>query len=110
MLPPPRTPCGRTPARCTPRRPPTGPASPDRIQAKRVRLGQITARVPDEPVEALDAAAERFKRSRAGIVRQALERYPEDYDDLDVALALTGRSGHGLATYGPCCSTYPLGL
>ena len=49
-------------------------------------MSQITARVPDELVEALDAAAEKLKRSRADIVRQALERYLEDYDDLDVAL------------------------
>ncbi|MXZ31223.1 MAG: ribbon-helix-helix protein, CopG family, partial [Acidimicrobiia bacterium] len=45
-------------------------------------MGQITARVPDELVEALDAAAEGLKRSRADIIRQALERYLEDYDDL----------------------------
>ena len=49
-------------------------------------MSQITARVPDELVEALDAAAEELKRSRADIIRQALERYLEDYDDLEVAL------------------------
>ena len=49
-------------------------------------MSQITARVPDELVEALDAAAERLKRSRADIIRQALERYLEDYEDLEVAL------------------------
>lgn len=49
-------------------------------------MTQITARVPDELVEALDAAAEDLKRSRADIIRQALERYLEDYEDLDVAL------------------------
>ncbi len=49
-------------------------------------MSQITARVPSELVEALDAAAEDLKRSRADIIRQALERYLEDYDDLDVAL------------------------
>lgn len=49
-------------------------------------MSQITARVPDELVEALDAAAEDLKRSRADIIRQALERYLEDYDDLEVAL------------------------
>ena len=51
-----------------------------------VRMSQITARVPDELVEALDAAAAELKRSRADIIRQALERYLEDYDDLEVAL------------------------
>lgn len=49
-------------------------------------MNQITARVPDELVDALDAAAEELKRSRADIIRQALERYLEDYDDLEVAL------------------------
>ena len=49
-------------------------------------MSQITARVPDELVDALDAAAEELKRSRADIIRQALERYLEDYDDLEVAL------------------------
>ena len=49
-------------------------------------MSQITARVPDELVEALDAAAKNLKRSRADIIRHALERYLEDYDDLDVAL------------------------
>lgn len=49
-------------------------------------MTQITAQVPDELVEALDAAAEDLKRSRADIIPQALERYLEDYEDLDVAL------------------------
>ena len=47
---------------------------------------QITARLPDEMAEALDAAAARLQRSRASLVRQALERYLEDLDDLAVAL------------------------
>ena len=42
-------------------------------------------RVPAELVEALDAAAMELKRSRAEIVRQALESYLEDFDDLAVA-------------------------
>ena len=37
-------------------------------------------------VDALDAAAAQLKRSRAQVVREALERYLEDYDDLAVAL------------------------
>lgn len=49
-------------------------------------MQQITARVPDELVESLDRAAAALKRSRADIVRQALERYVEDFDDLAVAL------------------------
>ena len=49
-------------------------------------MTQITARVPDELAEALDAAAARLKRSRAAVVRQALERYVEDFDDLAAAV------------------------
>lgn len=49
-------------------------------------VSQITARVPRPVVEALDAAAAQLRRSRAQVVREALERYLEDYDDLAVAL------------------------
>ncbi len=49
-------------------------------------MQQITARVSDDLVQALDAAAAELKRSRADIVRQALERYLEDFDDLTVSL------------------------
>ena len=49
-------------------------------------MGQITARVPDALIGALDEAAAQLKRSRADIVRQALERYLEDFDDLAVAI------------------------
>ena len=49
-------------------------------------MSQITARVSSELVEALDSAAAGLKRSRADIIRQALERYLEDYEDLEVAL------------------------
>lgn len=49
-------------------------------------MAQVTARVPDELVAALDAASVQLKRSRADVIRQALERYLEDFDDLSVAL------------------------
>ncbi len=49
-------------------------------------MAQITARVPDTLVAALDAAARTLKRSRAEVVRQAVERYLEDFDDLSVAM------------------------
>lgn len=49
-------------------------------------MTQITARVSDTLVAALDAAARGLKRSRAEIVRRALERYLEDFDDLTVTL------------------------
>ena len=49
-------------------------------------MAQITARVSDEVAEALDAAAATLHRSRAEVIRQALESYLEDFDDLTVAL------------------------
>lgn len=47
---------------------------------------QVTARVPDSVIETLDAAAAELKRSRADVIRQALERYVEDYLDVGIAL------------------------
>ncbi len=49
-------------------------------------MNQITARISDELVETLDAVAQDLRRSRADVVRQALEHYLEDYSDLKVAL------------------------
>ena len=49
-------------------------------------MGRISASVPDELVKALDSAASELKRSRADIIRSALEQYLEDFDDLTVAL------------------------
>lgn len=47
---------------------------------------QITVRLPDPVVAALDAAASRVNRSRAEIVRRAVESYLEDFDDITVAI------------------------
>ena len=47
---------------------------------------QITARLPNAVVSALDATARRLRCSRAEIVRRAVERYLEDFDDLSVAV------------------------
>ena len=47
---------------------------------------QITARVPDALAVSLDAAAAQLNRSRAEVIRQALEKYVEDFDDLSVAV------------------------
>ena len=55
-------------------------------QSRGYGMAQITARVPDEVAEALDVAAAALKRSRAEVIRQALESYLEDFDDLTVAL------------------------
>lgn len=49
-------------------------------------MSQVTARLPDDVVEALDRAAQTLHRSRADIIRQAIEAYIEDFDDLSVAI------------------------
>ena len=49
-------------------------------------MSQITVRLAGDMVGALDAAAKALGRSRAEIVRQAVARYLEDFDDLTVAL------------------------
>ncbi|MDE2981386.1 MAG: ribbon-helix-helix protein, CopG family [Gemmatimonadota bacterium] len=49
-------------------------------------MSQITARVPQPVIDALDEAAAQLRRSRAQVVREALERYLADYDDIAVAL------------------------
>jgi len=47
---------------------------------------QITARLPDSVISSLDAAAARLRRSRAEVVRQAIEYYLEDFDDISQAI------------------------
>ena len=47
---------------------------------------QVSARLPAALVQSLDDAARQMKRSRAEIIRQAVERYLEDFDDLEVAI------------------------
>ena len=49
-------------------------------------MSQITARLSDESVKALDDAARTLRRSRADIIRQAIEIYIEDYLDLNAAV------------------------
>lgn len=49
-------------------------------------MNQITARLPDSVFSALDEAASQLRRSRADVVRQAIERYLEDFDDLTSAV------------------------
>ena len=47
---------------------------------------QISARVPTPLVEELDKAAKDLRRSRADIIRLAIEHYLEEFDDLVVAI------------------------
>jgi transposase len=43
---------------------------------------QVTARLPDALSEELDAAAQQLNRCRADIIRQAIEYYLDDIEDL----------------------------
>lgn len=49
-------------------------------------MSQITARLPDDLVSSLDAAATKLRRSRADMVRQAVEYYLDDFEDISRAL------------------------
>ena len=49
-------------------------------------MSQITARLPDTVLSALDHAAQTLNRTRAEVIRQAIEAYLEDFGDLSVAL------------------------
>jgi len=49
-------------------------------------MPQITARLPDDVVSSLDHVAKTLHRSRAEIVRQAIESYLEDFEDLSIAI------------------------
>jgi predicted DNA-binding protein len=50
-------------------------------------MTQITARLPEELVEALDEAAKDLRKSRADVVRAAVELYLAEYEDLALAVA-----------------------
>ena len=48
-------------------------------------MNRITARLPDGLASELDVMATRLERSRADVVRHAIERYLDDLDDLEAA-------------------------
>jgi RHH-type rel operon transcriptional repressor/antitoxin RelB len=49
-------------------------------------MSQITARLPDDMVAAIDHAARTLNRSRAEIIRKSIEHYLEDFNDLNTAI------------------------
>jgi RHH-type rel operon transcriptional repressor/antitoxin RelB len=48
---------------------------------------QVTARLSDRLSEELDAAAHQLQRSRADLIRQAIEYYLDDIEDLRLGVA-----------------------
>jgi RHH-type transcriptional regulator, rel operon repressor / antitoxin RelB len=50
-------------------------------------MSQITARLPDELVAALDRTADELRKTRAEVVRAAIEHYLAEYEDLALAVA-----------------------
>ena len=49
-------------------------------------MTQVTARLPDDLVKSIDETASSLNRSRAEIIRQAIEYYLDDVKDLRLAL------------------------
>jgi transposase len=49
-------------------------------------MTQVTARLPDDLVAKADLAAKQLNRSRAQLIRKALEYYLDDFEDLRLAL------------------------
>lgn len=49
-------------------------------------MPQVTARIPDYFKESLDRTVSKFKRLWAEIIRQALESYIEDFEDISIAI------------------------
>jgi RHH-type transcriptional regulator, rel operon repressor / antitoxin RelB len=49
-------------------------------------MSQITARLPDELLAELDQAAKTLRRTRAELVRQAVEYYLDDFEDISRAI------------------------
>ena len=55
-------------------------------ETRRMQMTQVSARLPDELVKGIDATARRLKRSRADVIRQALESDLDDVEDLRLAV------------------------
>ena len=49
-------------------------------------MAQVSTRLPEELIRGIDDAARRLHRTRAEVIRQAIEYYLEDVVDLQAAL------------------------
>jgi transposase len=50
------------------------------------KMPQVSARLPSDLIEQMDRAADRLHRTRAEMVRQAVEYYLNDIEDLHLGL------------------------
>lgn len=50
-------------------------------------MTQVTARIPDTLVTELDGAASALRRSRAEVIRLAIEYYLDDFEDLRASIS-----------------------
>jgi len=51
-------------------------------------MTQVTARLPDNLLASLDDAALTLRRTRADVIRHAIEYYLDDYEDLRKAIGV----------------------
>ena len=49
-------------------------------------MTQVSARLPEKLIESLDRTAARLNRTRADVIRQAIEYYVDDAEDLAGAI------------------------
>ena len=56
------------------------------VNAGRCRMTQVSARLSDDLVKGIDEAAKRMHRSRAEVIRLAIEYYLDDTEDLRLAM------------------------
>lgn len=49
-------------------------------------MPQVSARLPDELIEEMDRAAGRLQRTRAQLIRHAVEYFLDDFEDLHLGL------------------------
>jgi predicted DNA-binding protein len=49
-------------------------------------MAQVTARLTEETINALDRAADTLHRTRADVIRQAIEAYLEDFNDISLSI------------------------
>ncbi len=63
-------------------------------------MRQVTALLPDSVVDQLDHTASQLRCSRTDVVRQAVERYLEDFDDLSVAVERLCDPGDAVLDWG----------